>query len=539
MKRLISYFLLFVIAALFYSFLLDDKNTYTDDPVLDAKLLTGNTIGAWYRNNGSFNRNPSTGNSGFEWPLNQSKYARYASGLWFGTVAGGDTLIAMAEYDYEFLPGYTDNSGNPQGNTDPAYRVYKLTAGVNDQDRMQWPNALLGNSDQGAPVYFDLGSSSWKPLDFGTQTMYFVYTDSYQSAHGNNGGSTAPIKLDVKTTAWSINYPGALENTQFIFYRIINRRNVQLTNLYIGIWSDDDLGDAVDDMVACDTNLQLGYTYNADNNDAVYGAAPPAVGFSLIRGPFTYTGNPNDTAYFCFGQNRIVKVGYKNLSMNIFNWYTNGGQIYGDPQAYNQTYRMLNGLNKLGQQIINPQTNLPTKFFYSGDPVTGQGWVSGPMTPDDQRFLMSVGPVTMQPNDTQYIVTAQIIGRGTSNLNSITVLKQYTAQVRDYYVNCFEGIPIGIKPVTNTIPGSFALHQNYPNPFNPVTTINFDVAEKGFTKLEIVDITGRTVTTIVDSELQPGSYSVNYDASELSSGIYFYRIVNGSYTETRKMVLMK
>lgn len=79
--------------------------------------MDGNNISTWYRNNGSFNRDPVTGNSGFEWPKGESKFARYASGLWIGAVVGNDTLIAIAEYDYEYLPGYVDNKGNPQGRT--------------------------------------------------------------------------------------------------------------------------------------------------------------------------------------------------------------------------------------------------------------------------------------------------------------------------------------------------------------------------------------------------------------------------------------
>jgi endonuclease/exonuclease/phosphatase family metal-dependent hydrolase len=85
----------------------------------------------------------------------------------------------------------------------------------------------------------------------------------------------------------------------------------------------------------------------------------------------------------------------------------------------------------------------------------------------------------------------------------------------------------------------FRLHQNYPNPFNPRTTIEFSVGTHGHTSLRIVDMLGREVAVIVDGERSPGVYKVGWDASALPSGIYFYRMQTGSFTETKKMVLTR
>ncbi|MBK8981552.1 MAG: hypothetical protein IPM38_04325 [Ignavibacteria bacterium] len=99
-----------------------------------------NNINTWFRNNGSFNRDPVTGNSGFEWPKGSGLLARYASGLWIGAVVGDDTLMAIAEYDYEYRPGYVDANGNPQGIDDPLYRIYKINKGDTASDDYQnWP----------------------------------------------------------------------------------------------------------------------------------------------------------------------------------------------------------------------------------------------------------------------------------------------------------------------------------------------------------------------------------------------------------------
>lgn len=104
--------------------------------------------------------------------------------------------------------------------------------------------------------------------------------------------------------------------------------------------------------------------------------------------------------------------------------------------------------------------------------------------------------------------------------------------------------PVGINPTSNEIPYDFSLSQNYPNPFNPQTKIKFDIPQgmKGQTsnvKLIIYDLLGREVATLVNEELKPGSYEVDWDGSNYSSGVYFCKLVSGDFAVTKKMVLMK
>ncbi|MEZ4700786.1 MAG: T9SS type A sorting domain-containing protein [Rhodothermales bacterium] len=105
--------------------------------------------------------------------------------------------------------------------------------------------------------------------------------------------------------------------------------------------------------------------------------------------------------------------------------------------------------------------------------------------------------------------------------------------------------PADIGALTNvatedeTIPGSFALHQNFPNPFNPTTSIRFDVPQAGHVSLEVFDLIGRKVQTLVDGTLAAGQHSVSFSAGELPSGMYLYRLTAGSDVQTRKMVLLK
>lgn len=99
---------------------------------------------------------------------------------------------------------------------------------------------------------------------------------------------------------------------------------------------------------------------------------------------------------------------------------------------------------------------------------------------------------------------------------------------------------IGIEKISSEIPEHFSLSQNYPNPFNPTTTIKFALptSHKGV-RLVIYDILGKEVTTLVNEQLQPGEYSVTWDASDYPSGIYFYTIIAGDYIESKKIILIK
>jgi len=89
------------------------------------------------------------------------------------------------------------------------------------------------------------------------------------------------------------------------------------------------------------------------------------------------------------------------------------------------------------------------------------------------------------------------------------------------------------------VPKKFDLSQNYPNPFNPVTKINFDLPENGLVNLRLYDMLGREVATLVNEVRTAGYYTVNFDASKLSSGIYFYRMNAGKFSSIKKMAVIK
>lgn len=123
---------------------------------------------------------------------------------------------------------------------------------------------------------------------------------------------------------------------------------------------------------------------------------------------------------------------------------------------------------------------------------------------------------------------------------------------KDLFVGCIKGgvfyyenlDVIGVKQISNNIPYQFKLYQNYPNPFNPSTKIKFDIRANGKrqtadAKLIVYDVSGKEVSTLLNSSLMPGTYEIEWNASNYSSGIYFYVLKAGEFKQTKRMVLIK
>jgi len=99
--------------------------------------------------------------------------------------------------------------------------------------------------------------------------------------------------------------------------------------------------------------------------------------------------------------------------------------------------------------------------------------------------------------------------------------------------------PTAVEDDVFAAPEGYSLLQNYPNPFNPSTTIKFNLEEAGFVTLKVYDILGNEIAVLVKGNLEKGIHELNFDASIVNSGIYFYRLVANSFTQVKKMTLLK
>jgi hypothetical protein len=104
--------------------------------------------------------------------------------------------------------------------------------------------------------------------------------------------------------------------------------------------------------------------------------------------------------------------------------------------------------------------------------------------------------------------------------------------------NVASATPVSVAKNTE-IPTVYALYQNYPNPFNPVTTIKFDLPKSSLVVIKLFDILGKELETTINQEFPAGSYDIRLNAMNLASGVYFYKIEAGTFTDRKKMIVLK
>lgn len=518
--------------------------------------LNGNNISSYFNISGIFDQNKQFQNiAGFEWPKGTSKTAIFTAGLSIGAFVNGQLREAMCSYGGEYDSGYCVN-GNYITNSN--FKFYKVSRGDNAQNNTDWAN--WGQMIPFGAPFIDVNLNGvYEPaidtpgVHNAKQTIFYCMTDANPNSHNSNegfGGGTLPLGAEVHLTAWVYDNMG-LEDVQFIQFDVINKSLNTWNAVKMGIVSDPDLGYAIDDYIGCDTTLNLGFCYNGDNYDEVYGNNPPAVGFTLLRGPLNRSVTPN------------IRLGLTSFS------YFQYGNVPCETDPYGQpypAYLMLGGFKKDSTCWLDPTQNPPkkTKFCYSGDPETNIGWtevkgsiwncghdstgfVNYPNSPGDRRLIMGSGAnnFNIVPGESQKFVIAQLISRDSGNLKSVTKLKQLTNYVRNFYEQNF---PIGINQISSSVPDKFYLAQNYPNPFNPSTTIKYEIPNdfspltKGGLRgvsLKVFDLLGREIITLVNEFQSPGTYEVTFDGSSYASGIYFYKLTVGDFTAVKKMILIK
>ncbi len=400
-----------------------------------------NTANLWVSNNGSFGFDQANGNTGMYWPKGTDKGIIFAAGLWLGATVAGQPRTVVAEYSMEYGPGKIlpgGVAGNPDDPTDPAYLVYKVvrwTGNPQDSTRLErvpneaayedplvhhsWSEYMTGAVPKGAPWRMYRLPNTATPAEddsvdvpgpdvAGDMMTWCVYNDANPSNHTNDAGNSLPLGVEITHKTFAFNRQGALGNTVFIEYTMINKGTQLLEDMYISQWSDPDLGGGpgfTDDLVGCDTlpdntgkPRSLGYVYNSNNNDGGYGSNPPALGFDFFRGPI---GDNGDT-----------------LGLVSFNKYINGT----DPHSTDETYNYMKGLNPDGSPVTDPNGNV-TRFQVAGDPVSPGplDWLDS--NPADRRMMLSSGPFTMAPGDTQVIVVGIVVGQGNDRLSSISALR--------------------------------------------------------------------------------------------------------------------
>ena len=339
---------------------------------IDSSFITskleGNNIRAYINSSGIFDQNTRYGNlAGFVWPKDSNKTAVFTAGLSMAAFYQGQFREAMASYKGEYLPGFCNNGVAYTNDTFKFYNVKRGDGYTTNQDWANWGLMV----PYGAPFVDVNNNGIYNPqidtpgVRGASQTIFLCMTDGFPQSHTAGegfGGGTPPLYSEVHLTAWCYSQP-SYADMQFLKFVIINKGLQPWTRTYLSLISDPDLGEAVDDYIGCDTTRKLGFCYNGTNYDPIYGTAPHAVGFILIKGAYNKYSNPPkqlDLTSFVPFYGSMVGGGYCETDPN------------GEPYS---AYFMMQGFKKDSTcwldptQLINPPNFYKkTKYVFPGDP---------------------------------------------------------------------------------------------------------------------------------------------------------------------------
>ncbi|MFZ1517134.1 MAG: T9SS type A sorting domain-containing protein [Ignavibacteriaceae bacterium] len=533
---------LIILFALFFTIKLSAQ--YGFDHYLNSTVVDTNNILGFFNNYGS--TQSENGITGLFWDqLNSDdKTIVYDQGLWVVGKISGIPKLSINQWRSTYSPGPIINGQSamlihPEDSL--RYRIYKINKGddISNPDFTEWPRNF------GAPVNIDN-----TPKIYGDQTHWCVYNglDSTISGRtsfiGNDTIHSMPIEVQQLVYLRKGNlsdYLDVFSNTIFMEYIIINKGLENIDSTFIGFWTDIDFRSSLNTIVnlpGVDSINQAGYCWSDFNIDIV----PPAVGYTLLYGPVEES----------IGSTAIYKgsilENYKNLPLHSFHGIADDGSQNPLTQtAWNteDAWNFANGLDADGNVIINPVTNQPTRFPFDGDPVTDSGWLFSPqMIGGGAGFVFFTGPFNLAPNDTQWVMIALIPALGRNNLESVELLREKAQLLHSlpYDSLAFGTINYFITDANENnilLPTEFSLSQNYPNPFNPSTSIQYAISSRQLVQLKVYDILGSEVATLVNQEQSVGNYKVDFNASHLSSGVYFYQIKAGEFIQSKKMILIK
>ncbi len=519
------------------------------------------------------------GNAAYEVPKGSGKHSNFASALWIGgldntsqlhggaqtyrqngvdfwpgpletTSATTSTLVAT-NYDKVWKLNYTDinnfianfNAGNVQnGSYIPV------------EDLLTWPANGTGNYSMNLAPFVDVDADGiYDPINSGDypkikgdQALFFIYNDNL-AAHAASG--CLPMGIEVQAMAYAYGCPNVINGkpeltyTTFYDYKIINRSASQYSNVYVGLWSDVDLGNYNDDFIGCNVADDYGYAYNANPTDlGGYGAYPPAQGFAILKGPLNTTNGIDDN------HNGSIDEPFEDMRVSKFTYFNNSFPgvplATTDPTNCAGYHNYMSGFWKDGTPFTCGGNayggSIATDWAYTGDVNTGvntatnsscgtTNWteITAGNTAGDRRLIIGSGPFDFLPGEIQeveYAFVTSFDSTSTTNANLLSVAKLKTdvQKVKNFYnltnkPNCF--LTLGITELLKQ--NDFML---YPNPAKSVLTIKSSLEGSATMDYDVIDVLGKT---IIKNETTNLNFNINI--SDLNSGIYFLRLkINNS-----------
>jgi len=555
-------------------------------------------------------------NADFEVPKGSGKTSIFSNSLWIGGLDGLDSLHFAGER-YRQGPGNGQAGMHPDFYAGPvmdpeSYSIYQDTVWnyiwnlkkseidfhrahywekdyVPIHDILTWPgngNVSLGQAEKLAPFSDRNGNGIYEPYDGdypeirGDQCLFFIFNDD-RDVHQESTGEKLRVEIHGMAYAWDLPNDSAFKNTVFLSYKLFNRSPKTYNNVFLGVFTDIDLGYPNDDYIGCDVERNMYFGYNGMPVDGTgqsyaYGANPPVQSVILLAGPLMDADgidNPrydNEGHQLCdvsvngihFGDNIVDNERY-GMSRFVYINNSNAGvpNYMTDPVYAPDYYHTLQGIWKDGSHMIyggnghalaggyGPECN----FMFPGMSDTlnwGVGCVppNGPVfwtdstamnNPQDRRGIGSTGPFTFKPGDSQELDIAFAWARdygGKSNQGSIGKLRLVSDEInKSFATNTLPngGLFAGISEKTVNEPFQFNI---YPNPAFSQVSVTFSPGQVTNATVELISIQGKTLLV---KEEPVNQNRVTMDVAGLARGFYFIRVSTKDQVAIRKILIVQ
>lgn len=559
-----------------------------------------------------FNRFEDETLPGFEVPAGSDLLTIYAANLWVGGITPDQQLKLAAEMyqanGQDWFPGplTTDGTAEIDQETQDAYNqvwvanlvdvethIAYFDALANGQSEELFPDGYSipqwffdwpahGNTEAGQDYYLapfsDYPNSNPgvydpengdTPLFCGEKCVYFIFNDK-GNVHTESQGQQIGLEIHGMLYGFNSTESDMLNNTVFLKYKIINRGMQTLTNTYVGMWTDFDLGNHVDDYVATNVNRSSIYAYNGDELDEAVSLSTgyqddlPMQSLTILKGISLdndnidnalpddfYSGTSNSYGAFGFGfEDNIIDNESYGLSGSIY--YNNSNGSNGEASTANHYYNYLRGLWGDGSNLLyggngfnsSLTEDYEAEYFFpnNSDPLQlGTGVADAPLwneetaqnPPGDRRMLATLGPFTLTSGAIHYLDAAYIFARESDNNLSVSeTLEQRMIEAKlffnEFLVEC-NGQEISLTTEEESA-GETAVNI-FPNPASNLIQINVKNASEK-TQLELFDMTGKMLLTI---NLATGLNNV--DVSALSNGVYSAVVSSKNNKHVSKLVI--
>lgn len=476
-------------------------------------------------------------NPKFEVPKGSGKHSIFAGGLWIGGLDNsGNIHLAAQTYRQtgnDFYPGPIDSALGAASNWTLWDQSWKLNAGeimdhiqnytmpnyVVPNNIAEWPgyNTSLGRvlapfADYNSNGTYDPENGDY-PIILGDQTVYSIYNDAAIHTETN----CSPLNVEIHRTFFGFDDVAntALNNSIFSRYEIKNFSSMDYHDFYVTIWIDFDLGNATDDYVGTDMNLEMMYCFNGDPDDetsAGYGINPPAMGVYFL----------NDTLSGTIAYNNVNNNPIGNPdSCNNFMSYLQSMWLDNQPVTY-------------GADGRNPG-NPPTYFMYPGDtdpvnfPLYGE-WseLSAGNIPEDRRMIATIGPFDLDAGEYKTVDIGYTWARALSGGPAASVLELQNAvnSMRLLYDN---GTLTAVK---NISPGKETEFAIYPNP----ATDHFNISSSKNNNIYTVTVTD-AVGRIMYNKVHNAISNEAIKTSGYSAGLYLVNISCNNQSYNYKLMV--